>query len=648
MVSALVDALVVATLIVVPSLWLAPPTFWNLAMPQLVVIAAFPVAYLVAVRILRRAAGIDGRASAACVVLVGTAILGGCFTLIIFSEWQLPQIFPSEFPREALATSLGIGLFGLFLAHVVKPSGLLPPLIVSGLLVLAGLAGHAAFYKRWLPRPAPATRSVSYADTSLYQLKLTRYSNWIPKHWRKGGGLSYWGTDYLLANGSGSLYVFRVSKSGESLELTPVPYRVPLAADEFVAGAHEIFKNSAKTFVESSQFRVADVLVQEQGDRARILASHHHWNTERKCFVVRVSSLEGTRQQILEKDASVDWRTLYETSPCLPLNTSGASGMRFDGREIAGRMALLSGDELLLSVGDQGFDGVNWPQALSQDPASSYGKIMRISLESGKAEIFSLGHRTVQGLYVDPSGAVWSTEHGPRGGDELNLVKQGMNYGWPWVTYGTDYARLSWPLNATQGRHELFEKPIYAFVPSVGLSSLTGVTSELFPLWHGDLLVASLKAKTIWRTHIRDGRVIFTEPLQVAQRVRDLLIGHDGRVILWTDDSDLIFIEPTQNREGDALIEQCTGCHGLHSVEPSGLAPNLALIVGRPVASRDDFAYSEAMKQFGGRWTRKRLDSFLADPQGVIPGTSMQFAGIKDAAEREQIITFLEHPPEWW
>ncbi len=406
-----------------------------------------------------------------------------------------------------------------------------------------------------------------------------------------------------------------------------LPWKVPLNIVQFREGAREVFKDSPRKGVESGRFRVAGVLVQERGDRVRIYATHHFWNAGQRCFVLRVSYLDGTRDQILDTSGALSWRTLYETSPCLTLNTEGPRGVRFEGLESGGRMAMLNDHELLLSVGDHAFNGVDRSESLPQDRSNSYGKILRIELNTGAAEVYSSGHRNPMGLYVDPHGAIWETEHGPRGGDEINLIREGVDYGWPAVTYGTDYSRHSWPLNPAQGRHDGFEEPIFAFVPSIGISSLTGVTGDGLKDWQDDLLVASLRTQAVSRVRVKDGRAILAEPIPVGHRVRDIVMGHDGRIVVWTDEGDLLFIEPAKGQAADLLITQCTGCHGLNSWDPAFLAPNLSMIVGRPVASRQDFEYSEAMREFGGRWTTERLDAFLADPQATVPGTSMQFGG---------------------
>src|SRR5690606_36143508 len=142
----------------------------------------------------------------------------------------------------------------------------------------------------------------------------------------------------------------------------------------------------------------------------------------------------------------------------------------FQGLDIGGRMASLGADTLLLTLGEHQFDGVRTPVAFAQDTAVSYGKTYLIDLRTGTVERFTMGHRNPQGLYIDPSGTVWSTEHGPRGGDELNRLVRGGNYGWPIVTYGVNYGATAWPMNPRQGTHEGYDRPVYAWVPSIAVS----------------------------------------------------------------------------------------------------------------------------------------------------------------------------------
>jgi cytochrome c2 len=372
-----------------------------------------------------------------------------------------------------------------------------------------------------------------------------------------------------------------------------------------------------------------------------VLVSHHFWKPEEACTVVRVSLLEGRAQELLDPAGTLAWRTLHETKPCLELNTKSSRGMRFGGLQIGGAMGLLGDEELLLTVGDHEFDGFKRPEALPQDPANSYGKVFLVRLDTGEAELYSLGHRNPQGLHVAADGGVWVLEHGPRGGDELNFLRRGANYGWPAVTYGTDYRLHDWPLNPTPGRHEGYEKPAFAFVPSIAVSQLAAIAGSRFERWRGDLLAGSFFGGLI-RIRVEDGRVTFAEPIRIPGRIRDIAEGTDGRLLVWTDENDLNFLEPAASDSAESLLSQCLACHTLSERETVSVAPSLRGIVGRPVASARGFEYSRAMERFGGRWTADRLDRFLADPRGTVPGTAMEIEGVADAAERRRIIELLE------
>ena len=112
---------------------------------------------------------------------------------------------------------------------------------------------------------------------------------------------------------------------------------------------------------------------------------------------------------------------------------------------------------------------------------SHIGKLVRIELTSGEVEIIAGGFRNPQGFARDADGKLWETEHGPQGGDELNLVRPGLNYGWPYVTHGIQYGNKIWPYSETQGRHDEFEKPVYAWIPAIGISNLIVSDSRFSP-----------------------------------------------------------------------------------------------------------------------------------------------------------------------
>lgn len=151
-------------------------------------------------------------------------------------------------------------------------------------------------------------------------------------------------------------------------------------------------------------------------------------------------------------------------------------------------------------------------------------------------EIFSYGHRNIQGMVRDAAGRIWATEHGPRGGDELNLVQGGQNYGWPLQSYGADY-RTAEPI----GKPEVpgMTAPKIAWVPSPGASGLAYYTGSHFPQWRGSLFSGGLASMDVRRIALdKGGNVLTQERLAIGQRVRDVRQGPDGHLYLITDEAN--------------------------------------------------------------------------------------------------------------
>ncbi len=497
-------------------------------------------------------------------------------------------------------------------------------------------------------------RVQSTISTAFYTLKMVTYRDSIPGTDVRGGGISPIGDQYLLATGDGRMYVFNWQNGSDALSIKQLPYHVPLNIREFSADANPAGYagkpnggDAADRLqgVQTWQFRVADVRVQEQGDRVRVFVSHHFWKRAQQCFVVRVSSMSGSRAAFLAGDSSLHWDTVFESTPCVPLRGENSvhENNPFAGMEIGGRLGFLSDQRLMLTLGDHDFTGVETKQMFSQDPKVSYGKTILIHLDDGTSEIYSLGHRNPQGLYIAPEGAIWSTEHGPQGGDELNLIVRGANYGWPLVTYGTDYGSAAWPLSRVQGRHDGYQQPIFVWTPSIGVSNLIRIEQDRFPVWKGDLMVSSLHGHSLFRLRLLDQHVVFAEPIAIGERIRDIVEGHDGRLILWTDTSSIVSLTPAEGTDGAVLFATtCGGCHKAIDGATHSYGPDLAGIVGSAVASAPGFgAYSPAMKAMHGKWTMDRLDSFLASPQTMVPGTAMTFRGVSDPARRKAIIDYL-------
>jgi glucose/arabinose dehydrogenase/cytochrome c2 len=469
-----------------------------------------------------------------------------------------------------------------------------------------------------------------------------------------GGGIATFGDRYLAAVGDGSLYLLWWAPNHQKIESRPLALRVPMNREAFLrtlpnggAGVEHLF-------------RTTDLLVREDDGRVTLFAAHHHWDDAGQCATLRVSVAEGDAAAFADSPSPLPWRTLFDSKPCMPLKNTSHYGHLFAGHQSGGRLAMLDSRTLLLSVGDHEFDGVNGP-SMPQDPNSSLGKIIAIDLASGQSSVFSSGHRNPEGLFVAPGNIVWETEHGPRGGDELNRVERGRNYGWPLVTYGGSYDGGPWPPSTGTINHGSFREPVHAWVPSIGVSDVIEVRGRLFRQWRGDLLAASLNGESLYRLHLVDGRPVFQMQMNLGHRVRDVLEDREGRLILWTETFPLapgtagvIVLEPVRSADGDtssvidsalagqvAAQSRCAGCHNLGN-SGAQIGPPLRGVVGRRIAPMNGFSYSEALKAANGIWTAERLDGFLADPRTAFPGTLMQIDGIKDAAERRAIIGYLQ------
>lgn len=232
----------------------------------------------------------------------------------------------------------------------------------------------------------------------------------------------------------------------------------------------------------------------------------------------------------LEDHALKDLQVLFTTAPA-----------KSDGFHFGCRMAFLPDGSLIFTVGE-GAKGTP-----SQDMSSHLGKVLRILDDGSPAtdnpfhnridaaqEIYSSGHRNPQGLVVHPkTGKIYATEHGPRGGDELNLVEPGNNYGWPLATYGYEYSgpRVS-PHTSLPGMTD----PIVVWTPSIAASGLDFYFGDKFPQWQGDLFAGGLVLKQVRRIRFEGDSIVGQETLQFDKRIREVRAGPDGYLYVLTDE----------------------------------------------------------------------------------------------------------------
>ena len=239
----------------------------------------------------------------------------------------------------------------------------------------------------------------------------------------------------------------------------------------------------------------------------------------------------------LQGDRLVDVQLIFRQLPKVSSRAHCGSRLVFD-RE--GRLFVVLGDRFSRKEDAQKLD-------------NHLGKVVRIeadgkvpadnpfvSTAGAKPEIWSLGHRNMQGAALHPqTGELWATEHGPQGGDELNVVRSGKNYGWPLLTYGRNYGigtRIG-----EEGPKPGFEQPLKYWVPvSVAPSGMVFVTSERYPRWQGNILIGTLRGQSLIRLELDGTRVVGEETLLSDQRsrIRDVRQGPDGYIYVLTDGAD--------------------------------------------------------------------------------------------------------------
>jgi glucose/arabinose dehydrogenase len=230
---------------------------------------------------------------------------------------------------------------------------------------------------------------------------------------------------------------------------------------------------------------------------------------------------------------------IYRATPAFPSNLHYGGRILFD-----------KNNDLVISTGERS-DTVSRPQA--QHLNSSLGKVIRITKDGkpvagnpfeGKAgakpELYSYGHRNVQGLAFHPvTGDLWEVEFGPRGGDELNRIEAGKNYGWPTITYGIEYSgkKIGDSIQVKEG----MEQPVYYWDPVVSPSGITFYSSDSIPEWKNNLFISGLSSMHIARLVIEDNKVVGEERLLSGegQRFRDITQGKDGALYAVTDQGRL-------------------------------------------------------------------------------------------------------------
>jgi cytochrome c2 len=523
--------------------------------------------------------------------------------------------------------------------------------VLTVVAALAGAVAYAAGVRATIVRPSlieraivklrgtsPAAVTERKIETALLPLKLTSGSlagvGGIKAG--NGGGLARAGTDIIVADRRGAFAVWETSRKViRALALPPPPDNIAAYSAQLAARQQTV----------AVSFRIHDIEAVTTGDQVTLFMAHETFLITEQTTALAVSRITLSKPSL---EPVTPWANVY-TSP--PLFAEG-----YDGYGSGGRI-LVEGGKLLLTVGDYRQDTVTLKsEPVAQNPATDFGKIISIDLATKAVTRLSMGHRNPQGLVRAADGTLYATEHGPQGGDKLNRIEAGRNYGWPYFTYGTNHGSYDWPpaKSAPPGN---YTGPIFAFTPSIGISNLIEVTS-FDPAWRGDLLVASLNYSTLYRLRLDDNRrVVYREDIAIGQRIRDLVELPGGRIVMWTDAGNLL----TLSVDGDRLavvervagqinvpeLQPCWSCHHVGPTQFGQQAPSLSKIVGRRIASDGKYdRYSPALKArsgswASGTWTEDNLRAFLTNPDGFAAGTAMSYRA-SSPAEAAKIVEKLK------
>jgi len=247
---------------------------------------------------------------------------------------------------------------------------------------------------------------------------------------------------------------------------------------------------------------------------------------------------EGDENGTAVARARLDGNRLADISVIFRQQPKFASGHHFGSRLVFARDG-----NLFVTTGER-----NSQRDLAQDLGTHIGKVLRITKDGAPPadnpfiakkgalpEIWSYGHRNIQGAALYPAtGELWTHEHGPRGGDEINVTRPGRNYGWPVITYGREY---SGPSIGEGTEKEGMEQPLHYWVPSIAPSGMVFHSGNAYPAWKGQLFVGALAATQLVRLELDpEGHVRSEERIAIGKRVRDVREGPDGALYLLTDE----------------------------------------------------------------------------------------------------------------
>ena len=237
------------------------------------------------------------------------------------------------------------------------------------------------------------------------------------------------------------------------------------------------------------------------------------------------------------------WKEIFRSTPCVSLK---------DFQNIGGRITH-NQNSIFVAAGNILYAHKkkniikNYEEQINT--TNIFGNVLEIDKETYVPTKKSSGHRYISGLFYDSHREILlETEHGPRGGDELNKIESGDDYGWPNVSYGLVYNKQNNKDSWIQNSHENFKKPFFSWTPSIGISQVRVIESQgrLFETWgKNDLIVSSLKNESIYRLRVEDNKVIYSEKIYIGERIRSLIVLQDV-LLISTDDGSIITVQKSK------------------------------------------------------------------------------------------------------
>lgn len=380
-------------------------------------------------------------------------------------------------------------------------------------------SGTASSGQDAAPPPGTGTASLLSPDPATLPVEPVRLETVLEGLAHPWGMAWLPGGDLLITERPGRLRIVR----GGRLDPAPIPGVAPVSS----VTADQLFA--------SSQGGLLDVALHPRfRTTGWIYLTYTHGTPEANGTRVARARFDGT--------ALRDWQVIFTARPAKP-----------GGQHFGSRLLWLPDGTLLVSIGDGGNPPLRLHGELirrqAQNRASHLGKVVRITedgrppvdnpfigVDGADPAVWTLGHRNIQGLAHDPvHGRIWASEHGSRGGDELNLLRPGANHGWPLVSHSAEYTtgRPVAPRTSAPG----FTDPRRVWMNTIAPSGLTVYTAARVPRWRGDLFAGGLVAREVRRLRLDgQGRVIGESVLPIGARVRDVRQGPDGHLYVLTDE----------------------------------------------------------------------------------------------------------------